>query len=120
MHRRRLLRNRTLQTPTMADIVLNKKSKTATIALPEILDLSAAEPLKAALAEAVDAGKPLTLDAGAVARLSTPCLQVLIAAERAMKAADVPFTLANPSDAFVDTFNDLGVFSHLKQWTIAG
>ena len=104
----------------MADFELTTKGETARIALPGVLDFSTAESLKAVLQEALDAGKPLTLDAGEVARLSAPCMQVLITAERAMKSAEVPFTLANPSDAFVDTFNDLGVFSHLKQWTIEG
>ena len=104
----------------MADVRLTKSGKTASIALPEVLDLSTAASLKTALAAALEDRRPITLDAGQVSRLSTPCLQVLIAAERAMKAADVPFTLVNPSDAFVDTFNDLGVFSQLKQWTIKG
>ncbi len=104
----------------MADVRLTKRGKTAKIALPEVLDLSTAAPLKTALAAALEGDRPIVVDAGRVIRLSTPCLQVLIAAERAMKAADVAFTLANPSDAFVDTFNDLGVFSHLKQWTIKG
>lgn len=102
----------------MADIKLTSRGKTSKIALPEILDFSAAESLKVALQKALDVGKPFTLYAENVTRLSTPCLQVLLAAERAMKAADQPFKLAKPSDAFIDTFNDLGVYSHLKQWTI--
>ena len=104
----------------MAYVELSSNGETARIDLPEILDLSAAESLKAALSAALSDGKPFTLDAERVERLSTPCLQVLLSAERAMKEADIPFSLANPSDAFIDTFNDLGVFSHLKQWTIEG
>ncbi len=104
----------------MADVKLTSRGKTARIALPEILDFGTAEPLKAALEKALAGGRPLKLDAGKVERLSTPCLQVLIAAEQAMKSADIALTLAAPSDAFIDTFNDLGAFSHLKQWTIEG
>lgn len=104
----------------MAEVKLTTRGKTARIALPEILDFGTAEPLKAALEKALAGGRPLKLDAEKVERLSTPCLQVMIAAELAMKAADVPFTLSNPSDAFVDTFNDLGAFGQLKQWTIEG
>ena len=108
------------RTLSMTDIKLITKGKTATIALPEILDLSAAEPLKAALEKALAGGRSFKLDAKNVERLSTPCIQVLLAAKRAMKDAGMSFTLTSPSDAFIDTFNDLGVFSHLKKWTIAG
>ena len=104
----------------MVDVKLTAKGNTAKIVLPEILDFSAAGSLKTALEGALSGGRSFKLDAKNVERLSTPCVQVLIAAERAMKAADVPFTLSKPSDAFIDTFNDLGVFSHLKQWTIEG
>lgn len=104
----------------MIDLKLTTRGKTATLALPEILDLSAAEPLKTALEKALAGGRSFKLNAKNVERLSTPCIQILIAAERAMKDAGISFTLTNPSDAFIETFNDLGVFSHLKQWTIEG
>ena len=82
--------------------------------------MSAAAPLKEVLQKALAKGCPLTLDAGSVERLSTPCVQILLAAVTAMKAADVSCTLLRPSDAFIDSFNDLGLFPVLKQWTIEG
>lgn len=104
----------------MEDLTLIEKDDGVRITLPAVLDLSAAGPLKAVFEEALAGGRPLAVDANGVERLSTPCIQVLIAAEAAMKAAGLPFTLANPSDAFIDNFNDLGVFFILKQWEIEG
>ncbi len=88
--------------------------------LGELLDLNAAAPLKEALQKAVAKGCPLTLDAGSVERLSTPCVQILIAAVTAIEAVGLSCTLLRPSDAFIDSFNDLGLFPVLKQWTIEG
>lgn len=104
----------------MDDLTLTTNGDGAQIALPAVLDLCAAEPLKAAFDKALAGGRPLTVDAEGVERLSTPCIQILIAAEAGMRAAELPFKLAKPSDAFIDTFSDLGVFSLLKQWDIEG
>ncbi len=104
----------------MGDFTLNTNGDGAQLTLPAVLDLCAAEPLKAAFEEALGGGRPLTVDAESVERLSTPCIQILIAAEAGAKAAEQPFKLAKPSDAFIDTFSDLGVFSLLKQWDIEG
>jgi len=54
---------------------------TNTLRLDRVLDLKAAQPLKAALAE--HRGASVRLDASDVERLGGLCLQVLIAARRA-------------------------------------
>ena len=83
-----------------------------------ILDIRAAEPLKGVLQKARDKGHPLIIEAGSVERLTTPCIQVLLAAAEALKEAGISFTLSKPSEAFVDSFNELGLFPALKQWNI--
>ncbi len=90
----------------------------AEIELASVMDMRAAEPLKATLLEALAGQQPLSIKADAVDRMSTPCIQVLIAAATAMQRTEMPFKLTGPSDAFIDAFNDLGLFPVLKQWDI--
>jgi chemotaxis protein CheX len=68
--------------------------------LPEILDLKAAAPLRAALLEARRA--PLEIDASAVQRLGGLCLQVLLSAEATWAADGQPFTISAASPAFAE------------------
>lgn len=102
----------------MNEIQISTTDRGAQIVLPGVLDMRAAGSLKAALQQAVSGGQPLTVKASAVERLSTPCAQVLVAAQRAMVAANLGFKLSEPSDPFIDAFNDLGLFPVLKQWDI--
>ncbi|OJT96030.1 MAG: hypothetical protein BGN82_06865 [Alphaproteobacteria bacterium 65-7] len=53
-----------------------------TLILAPVLDLVQADTLKAELLAAFAQGAPVTLEAGAVQRVSSPCLQVLVAAAR--------------------------------------
>ena len=104
----------------MVKFKLTTRKGTSRIDLGSVLDIRAAEPLKEVLRKALSKGKPLTLDAGSIERMSTPCIQVLIAAAAVMKQAEAVFTLARPSDAFIESFNELGLFPVLKQWDIEG
>lgn len=80
------------------------------------LDLRAAQSLKAALLRAVAKQRHLTLDASMVERLSSACVQLLLATGVALKAAGLSLTLQNPSETFTDSFNDLGLQPVLEQW----
>ena len=102
----------------MNEIQISTTDSGAQIDLPGVLDMRAASGLKAALQQAVSGGQPLTVKASTVERLSTPCAQVLIAGQQAMVAANLGFKLSEPSDPFIDAFNDLGLFPVLKQWDI--
>jgi anti-anti-sigma regulatory factor len=77
-------------------------------ALPSLLDLTAAEPLHRALL-AWPAGTPLILHGGAVEQVSTPCLQVLLAAALAARAQDRRFELRDSSGALRSAIEDLGL-----------
>ncbi len=88
------------------------------VSLGSVLDLRRAERLKQALEKALVKGGEIKVDASAVERLSTACTQILIAAAVAMEKAGIPFTLLRPSEAFIESFNDLGLHSVLKQWNI--
>ena len=104
----------------MVQFKLTTRKGTSRINLGPVLDIRAAEPLKDVLRKALSKGKPLAVDAASIERMSTPCIQVLIAAATAMKDTDTAFTLMSPSDAFIDSFNELGLFPVLKQWNIEG
>ncbi len=86
--------------------------------LGSVLDLRRAERLKQALEQALVKGSQIRVDASSVERLSTACTQILIAATVAMEKAGIPFTLLRPSEAFIESFNDLGLHPVLKQWNI--
>jgi len=59
----------------------------ATISLPSILDITAAADLKRELMEALASGGSLNVNAGAVQRVTTPCLQILAAAAKSVAQA---------------------------------
>ena len=80
------------------------------------LDLRAAPPLKAAMLRALDKQRPLTLDASSVERLSTACIQLLVACGSAFKNAGHALTLSEPSESFSAAFADLGLEPELQQW----
>lgn len=83
------------------------------VALPAELGLAAAEPLRAALVRAIDAGAALTIDGAAVERISTACLQVLLAAARAAERGGMAFRIINPSQVLSDAVRDLALQDHL-------
>ena len=80
------------------------------------LDLRAAQPLKAAMLRAIEKQQPLTLNASSVERLSTACVQLLIAIETALQDAGYSLVLDEPSEAFSEAFADLGLKPELQQW----
>lgn len=88
------------------------------VSLGSALDMRHAARLKQALEQALAKGREIKVDAGPVERLSTACVQILIAATVAMEKAGIPFTLLHPSEAFIEAFNDLGLHPVLMQWNI--
>lgn len=74
--------------------------------LPAVLDLNAAEPLKAELL--ARRGQGVTIDASDVERLGGLCLQVLLSAKRTWAADCVNLKLAPLSDAFAEQWAAFG------------
>jgi chemotaxis protein CheX len=83
--------------------------------LPQILDLTAAKPLRDRL-EALLSGRAVIVDAGAVERMSTPCAQVLLAAARTASSAEVSFRSINASAVFRTALDDLSLNSEFTKW----
>ena len=78
----------------------------ALLALPAVLDLRAAEPLKAQLLAV--RGQETALDASAVERLGGLCLQVLLSALQTWRADGQALTFVNVSEAFASQWGAFG------------
>lgn len=76
------------------------------LTLPSVLDLKAAEPLKAELL--AHRGRVLVVDASGVERLGGLCLQVLLSAVRLWEHDKINLRLATPSDSFSDQWAAFG------------
>lgn len=90
--------------------------KAATIELTQILDLTAAKPLKDAL-QAVR-GEAVLVNASQVDRLGAQCLQVLLSASKTWGAEGHEFEIKDSSDNFasgLETFGlNLDVFTEME------
>lgn len=84
------------------------------VALPADLDFAAAGQLRETLLAAREA-PAVEIDAGAVERISTAGVLVLIGFLNARPDVTPPATVLNPSGAFVDAFSDLGLFQDLMR-----
>lgn len=91
----------------------------APIPAPEIGDLAAAAGFRTALLEALKADAPLVIDAAAVRRFGTACVQVLIAADISAQRLGGARRLhiPEPSEAFADALRDLGLDDDLERWS---
>ena len=78
----------------------------ATVSLMPVLDLQAAEPLRAELMSL--RGRPLEIDASQVTRLGGLCLQVLMSARKIWAEDGVTLTVNQPSQAFSEQLTAFG------------
>ena len=85
--------------------------------LPSVLDLTGAQSLRDTLVALLGDGS-LLLDASAVERMSTPCVQVLLAAARAADLAGSPFQVLDASEVFQAALADLGLQDEFKKWMV--
>lgn len=81
------------------------------------MDLRAAAPLRDALMGLAPDIAPVRINADAVMQITTPCIQVLLAAQRSLEAGSRQFVLDCASDSFVKAFADLGLFCVIAQWS---
>lgn len=77
--------------------------------LPKVLDISAAGMLKASLVGLMADGADVDLDAGSVQRLTTPCLQVFVAAAKSLRQRGGALHFVNVPDEFRDMVQTLGL-----------
>lgn len=92
----------------------SKPPEAVNICLPAVLDLRTAKPLKDMLAAGLSGTGAVMIDAGAVGRLSTAAIQLLIAFLAAMGGARRRVTIVRPSAAFLAGFASLGLSSLIQ------
>jgi len=80
-----------------------------TVTCDEVLDLSAAESLRARLLAALGCGEDLEIQAAAVRQIDTANLQLLCAAARDQRARGRNVTITEPSPALLQAAQRLGL-----------
>lgn len=87
--------------------------------LQPVLDINAALALKASALEWLDS-KALTIDASPVERITTPCIQIILALMHARDAAKRPTEFQAPSQSFMSAFQCLGLAQYLQGRVVNG
>ena len=79
------------------------------VALPAILDVSAAAALLQTLNDILGTGEGVSIEAGEVQRVTTPGLQVLAAAAKSFSEKGLPFGYGNRASPLTDAAQTLGL-----------
>jgi len=87
------------------------------LGLPGDLDLAMAQPLVDSLRHGFRTSASVTVQADAVERVSTACVQALVVASRQAGTQGAAFAVAQPSEALIEACEDLGLAAWLKQWS---
>ena len=87
------------------------------IELPGVVDLPSSAELRDILLDALarDSAADVVLKAGGVERLSTACVQVILAATAGFKGAARRFEVETPSNAVTEAFAQLGLAADLQK-----
>ena len=93
---------------------MNESTEMMTMSLAAELNLKAAVGLQRPLEQGIGSGRPLQIDASAVASIATPAVQVLSAFVLAARQANCTMGFVDPSSAFVDGFVVLGLADMLR------
>jgi anti-anti-sigma factor len=88
------------------------------IKLPGDLDNALPAALREVVLRETRAGTTMRIDCAAVDKVSTPSVQLLLAAADYIGRQEARFVLANPSEALVEAFSDLGLFATLMTWNV--
>jgi chemotaxis protein CheX len=98
------------------EVQVQVKGKQAILRLPSISDLTVAADLRQRLIEQSEEHRHLVIDAQDVERITTPCIQVLLSADRTFAGRQEPLSLSNPSQATRSAFAELGMQSLFEKW----
>lgn len=85
----------------------SKKGEQGSLKLPAVLDLNEATALHGKLMSL--RGNALVIDASAVERAGTQCVQVLLAGAKVWEEDKKPFSVAQVSEAFQKTLQLIGI-----------
>jgi len=86
------------------------------ITLSRELDLLAAEGLKNDLVRLLQQDGDLVIKGDEVERVSTPCIEILVAAAAAFNDGGRGFELQSPSPSLCDSFEAVGLADRIELW----
>lgn len=95
---------------------IKQKDGDVVVSLHSILDMAAAEGLLTCLRESVSKNKNVILDASNIERVSTPCMQIILATAKKVETNGHIFGLLNPSVALERGMRELGMMDYLNNW----
>jgi len=84
------------------------------------LDMNETLVLREEISRSMAACRAIAVDAGAVARVGTPALQVLLAGYLSSRAEGISFRIASASDALRSAFEDVGLLEEFNSMVQAG
>ncbi|MCZ4282277.1 STAS domain-containing protein [Kiloniella laminariae] len=92
---------------------LEVSEQTATISLNPCLDMASAESLLEIFLDCDNRALNLKIDASAVEKASTACIQVIHSAAVSCIDAGRAFQISQASETLVTAFKDLGLYSNI-------
>ncbi len=95
------------------------RQRAKAVALPAILDIGNAQELQESLAAALERSPVLRLNGSKTQQVSTPGVQVLLAAALSAEAGGGRLVLNSPSQALQEAFANLGLPDKLQEWRAA-
>jgi anti-anti-sigma regulatory factor len=98
----------------------NSAAKRSVLRVTLAIDEADPAALKRRLESAIDKGRPIELDAGVLAGLTTAGIQVLLAAAADAEARHVPFRLTGCTPSITDAFNEIGLADRIARLTAPG
>ena len=88
------------------------------ILLDPVCGMAQALELRGKLIGALDTSPECVVDASKIERVATPCIQLLIAADRAARAKGGHLHITAFSPAFALACGDMGLAETLAQWSL--
>ena len=87
------------------------------VKLAPIMEMAASEEFLDVVRSCVVASDEVHFDASMVERLSTPCIQVIVACAMQMEKQGKNFRVVQPSQAFERGMGELGFKEYLDNWS---
>ncbi|MGA8771650.1 MAG: STAS domain-containing protein [Rhodomicrobium sp.] len=97
-------------------MMLSPGLRANTLLLPASLNLANAQDWKERLIAALTLTPILNLDGSETTHVTTPGIQILLAAAQSAKSKGGKIVLMNPSSALEAAFDDLGLTHTLQEW----
>jgi anti-anti-sigma regulatory factor len=97
-------------------MMLSPGLRVNTLLLPASLNLANAQDWKERLLAALTLTPVLKLDGSETMHVTTPGVQILLAAAQSAQSKDSKIVLLNPSSALEAAFDDLGLTHTLQGW----